>query len=62
MAVFDIEIKEELSRVEHIEAETLGDAIDKVMELYHGQKVVLDAEDFKGVDFLPADNKREKGR
>lgn len=62
MPVFDIEIKEELSRVEHIEAETLGDAIDKVMELYHGQQVILDAEDFKGVDFIPAENNYEKAR
>lgn len=53
MQEFQIEIKEELSRVETIKAETLGDAIDKAMELYYGQKIILDAEDMKGVDFLP---------
>ena len=44
--VFEIEISEQLSRVEKIEAETLGDAIDKAMELYYGQKVILDAMEF----------------
>ena len=47
MQEFQIEIKEELSRVETIQAETLGEAIDKAMELYYGQKIILDAEDMK---------------
>jgi len=51
---FPIEIREVLSRVENIEAETLGDAIDKAMELYKNSEVVLDAEDFKDVSYLPA--------
>ena len=34
MQKFQIEIKEELARVETIEAENLADAIDKAMELY----------------------------
>lgn len=51
---FPIEIREVLSRVENIEAETLGDAIDKAMELYKRSEVVLDAEDFKDVSYLPA--------
>ncbi len=60
--VFEIEISEQLSRVETIEAETLGDAIDKAMELYYGQKVILDAEDMKGVDFQPIEQQKEKTR
>ena len=51
---FPIEIRKVLSRVENIEAETLGDAIDKAMELYKKSEVVLDAEDFKDVSYLPA--------
>lgn len=51
---FPIEIREVLSRVENIRAETLGDAIDKAMELYKKSKVVLDAGDFKDVSYLPA--------
>ena len=31
---FDIEIKEELSRTVTVKAETLGDAINQVMDLY----------------------------
>ena len=53
MQEFQIEIKEELARVETIQAETLGEAIDKAMELYYDQKIILDAEDMKGVDFQP---------
>ena len=60
--VFEIESSEQLSRVEKIEAETLGDAIDKAMELYYGQKVILDAEDMKGVDFQPIEQQKEKTR
>ena len=53
MQEFQIEIKEELARVETIQAETIGEAIDKAMELYYDQKIILDAEDMKGVDFQP---------
>ena len=60
--VFEIEISEQLSRVEKIEAETLGDAIDKAMELYYGQKVILAAEDMKGVGFQPIEQQKEKTR
>ena len=48
--------------MEKIEAETLGDAIDKAMELYYGQKVILDADDMKGVDFKPMNEEKEKTR
>lgn len=51
---FPIEIREVLSRVEIIPAETLGDAIDKAMELYKHSEIVLDAEDFRDVSYLPA--------
>ena len=60
--VFEIEISEQLSRVEKLEAETLGDAIDKAMELYYGQKVILDADDMKGVEFQPIEQQKEKTR
>ena len=50
---FEVEIKEILSRVEVIEAETVGEAVDKAMELYYKEQIVLDAEDMKGVDFVP---------
>jgi hypothetical protein len=43
---FDIEVSELLSRTVRVEAETLGDAIEKVMEQYKKGEIVLDAEDF----------------
>ena len=54
---FDIEVKEELARVVTVKAETLGEAIDKVMEQYYGEKIVLSGPDVKGVDFLPYEDK-----
>ena len=55
---FQIEIREILSRVKNIEADTLGDAIDKAMELYEQQEVVLDADDYKGVDYFPSEQQK----
>ena len=46
-------IREILSRVQNIKADTLGDAIDKAMEMYDKEQIVLDASDYKGVDYLP---------
>ena len=57
---FQIEIKEELARVETIQAETLGEAIDKAMELYYDQKIILDAEEMKGLDFQPMQQEKTR--
>ena len=54
---YEIEIQEILSRVQKVEAESVGEAIDKAMALYYGQEIILDAEDMKGVDFTPITNK-----
>lgn len=48
---FDIEITETLQKIQPIEAECLGDAIDKAMDMYYGQQIILDAEDMKDVEF-----------
>lgn len=45
---FDIEIREELSRTVTVKAETLGDAINQVMDQYKRGEIVLDAGDFVG--------------
>ena len=55
---FQIEIREILSRVKSIKADTLGDAIDKAIELYEQQEVVLDAGDYKGVDYFPSEQQK----
>ena len=60
--VYEIEIKEELSRVEKVEADSLDEAISKAIDLYYGQKVILDAEDMKGVDFHSLQEEHEKTR
>lgn len=48
---FEIEIIETLQKIQTIEAECLGDAIDKAMDMYYGQQIILDAEDMKDVEF-----------
>ena len=69
---FDVEIKEVLSRVQRVKAESLADAINKAMDMYYSEGIVLSAEDMKGVDFtpiseeqlpssLPEENKKEIG-
>ncbi len=58
--IYEIQIREELARVEKIEADSLGEAIDKAMDLYYSEQVVLDAEDMKGVDFTQIE--KEKSR
>ena len=59
---FEIEIQEILSRVEKVEADSMGEAIDKAMALYYGQEIILDAEDMKGVDFTPIRMQEGKSR
>lgn len=59
---FEIEIQEILSRVEKVEADSVGEAIDKAMALYYGQEIILDAEDMKGVDFTPIRIQEGKSR
>ena len=59
---YEIEIQEVLSRVQKVEAESVGEAIDKAMALYYGQEIILDAEDLKEVDFTPITNKEGKNR
>ena len=51
MKVFKVEIEEVLQHVYEIEAETLDKAIAIAEDRYHRQEYVLDAEDYKGVEF-----------
>lgn len=54
---FQIEIREILSRVENVKASNLGDAIDQAMEMYNDERIVLNAEDYKGVTFIPKEER-----
>ena len=60
MQEFQIEIKEELGRVVTIQAQALRQPSDKAMELYYDQKIILDAEDMKGVDFQPMQQEKKR--
>lgn len=51
MRTFSIEIKEELARVVSIDAEDENEALAKVYQLYRGEEIVLDWDDFVNVDF-----------
>lgn len=57
---FDIEIREELSRTVTVKAETIGEAIELVMDQYKRGEIVLDAEDFVGktIDAAPTQQNR----
>lgn len=57
---FDIEIREELSRTVTVKAETIGEAIELVMDQYKRGEIVLEAEDFVGktIDAAPTQQNR----
>ena len=57
---FDVEIKEVLSRVQKVKAESLDDAINKAMDMYYAEQIVLGAEDMKG-GLRIADRRKEMG-
>lgn len=51
MAYYDITITETLSRIESRAADSYDEALEIVRDEYRDQKIVLDAEDFQGVEF-----------
>lgn len=55
---YQIEIREILSRVENIKADSLAEAIDIAMEMYEKEEVVLDDKDYMGVDYIPLPKSR----
>lgn len=50
---YDIEVKEQLSRIAHIKAESIEEAVDTIKKMYYSEKIVLDSEDMKEVIFQP---------
>ena len=57
---YAVEVREVLSRVENVKAASLGEAIDKVMEMYHDEEIVLDSGDFQEVTI--EQERKERGR
>lgn len=39
-----VEVKEQLSIIEHIKAESIDEAVDIVKKMYYSEKIVLDTE------------------
>lgn len=52
METFKIEVKETLSRIIEIEANSDDEAFSKIKELYKKEEIVLDAEDYINTEFL----------
>ena len=50
---YDVEVKEQLSRIEHIKAESIDKAVDIVKKMYYSEQIVLDSDDMKEVVFQP---------
>ena len=48
---FKIYIKETLSRIVEINAESSHDALEEVKRMYRNSEIVLDDGDYDGVDF-----------
>lgn len=54
--MFEIEIREVLSRVIKVTSKTQTDAILKVQEMYRNEEIVLDAGDYLDTDISPVIN------
>lgn len=48
---YDVEVKDLLSRIEHIKAESIEEAVDIVKKMYYSEQIVLDSDDMKEVAF-----------
>jgi len=52
METFKIEVKETLSRIIEIEANSMDEAYSKVREMYRNEEIVLDENDYVDTDFI----------
>ena len=55
METFKIEVKETLSRIIAIEANSADEAFSKIQDLYKKEKIVLDADDYVETEFLKSE-------
>ena len=60
MEKYEVEIKEELSRVIEIEAESYVEALEIAESKYKSGEIVLDESDYKGVKINPYDEEFER--
>jgi uncharacterized membrane protein len=55
METFKIEVKETLSRIIEIEANSADEAFSKIQDLYNKEEIVLDADDYVETEFLKSE-------
>jgi hypothetical protein len=55
MKTFKIEVKETLSRIIEIDANSANEAFLKIQNLYNNEEIVLDADDYVETEFLKSD-------
>ena len=55
MKTFKIEVKETLSRIIKIEANSAEEAFLKIQNLYKNEELVLDADDYVETEFLKSE-------
>ena len=53
MKTFAIEVKETLSRIIEVDAESVNDAISEVKDLYKKEKIILDSNDYVDTEIEP---------
>lgn len=56
MEIYKIEVKETLSRIIEIEANSIKQAFSKIQDLYKKEEIVLDSDDYVETEFLKADS------
>lgn len=61
MEKYEVEIKEELSRIIEIEADSYKNAMRLAEAKYVLGEIVLDSSDFKGVKIIPYDGEIDRG-
>ncbi len=52
MKTFKIEVKETLSRIIEINANSINEALENVQKIYKNEELILDNDDFVEVDFI----------
>jgi hypothetical protein len=53
MKTYKIEVKETLSRIIEIDANSIDEALDDVKKIYKKEEIILNSDDFIEVEFVP---------
>jgi hypothetical protein len=52
MKTYKIEVKETLSRIIEIDANSIDEALEDVQKIYKKEEIILDSDDFIEVEFI----------